>query len=312
MADGGGAAPPKKAVVKKKKDEISYNEIVIECVIGEGSFGKVYRALLWGQEVAVKEMRLKGNPDAAIKEFKKEVKIMRTLRHPNVVEFLGACVQSPNLCIVTEYMQKGSLEDLITKMEEKNKRFSFQRVLSLAKDICRGLNWLHHKAHYQRSQTTFSHRLHLSARRSFCTHAHSITHTHPIAHTNPLTPSPYHQAIIHRDLKTANILLDMNGRAKIADFGLSHVKRRTGDVTGGFYGVCGTPCYMAPEVLKKQPYGMKADVFSFAIVLCEMVVGKYPYENEPESTATFEQASLTHLSTPRIKYPAPIYHLDPP
>jgi serine/threonine-protein kinase TNNI3K len=103
----------------------------------------------------------------------------------------------------------------------------FTNKLVPQSDVCRGLNWLHHKA------------------------------------------------IIHRDLKTANILLDANGRAKIADFGLSHVKRRTGDATGGFYGVCGTSCYMAPEVLRKAPYGVKADCFSFAIVLCEMVMGRY-------------------------------------
>jgi serine/threonine protein kinase len=55
---------------------------------------------------------------------------------------------------------------------------------------------------------------------------------------------------------------------------------------------------MAPEVLKKAPYGVKADVFSFAIVLCEMVMGRYPYENEPESTKTFEQAIVTGLRPP--------------
>lgn len=245
---------------KRKKDEISFSNLEYTEVIGEGAFGKVYRAQLWGQEVAVKELRLKeGSGDAVIKEFKKEVKIMRTLRHPNVVEFLGACVMPPNLCIVTEYLTNGSMEDVIGNMEKKGKHFSFPRILSLAKDISRGLNWLHHKG------------------------------------------------VIHRDLKTANILLDANGRAKIADFGLAHVKRRTGDPTGGFYGVCGTPCYMAPEVLNKEPYGVKADVFSFAIVLCEIVLGKYPYENEPESTATFEQAIVSGL---RPDLPPP--HLCPP
>jgi len=48
-------------------------------------------------------------------------------------------------------------------------------------------------------------------------------------------------------------------------------------------------------VLRKAPYGVEADVFSFAIVVCEMLCGKYPYENEPESTKSFESAIVTGL-----------------
>jgi serine/threonine protein kinase len=109
-------------------------------------------------------------------QFRREVKIMRTLRHPNIVEFLGVCMEAPNLCLVTEYLSNGSLEDVLERMSLKDGKFSLKRIISLAKDIARGLNWLHHKG------------------------------------------------IIHRDLKSANILLDQNGKGKICDFGLSHVK----------------------------------------------------------------------------------------
>ena len=115
----------------------------------------MFRGSLWGQEVAIKKLRIQAVDGAAVsKEFKKEVKIMRTLRHPNIVEFLGVCMEPPNLCLVTEYLSNGSLEDVLTriaasdgKMKEGtlNKKFSLKRIISLAKDIARGLNWLHHK-----------------------------------------------------------------------------------------------------------------------------------------------------------------------
>ena len=78
----------------------------------------------------------------------------------------------------------------------------------------------------------------------------------------------------------------------------------------GSYGICGTPSYMAPEVLKKQSYGVKADVFSFGICLCELMTGKYPYENEPESTKSFEEAIVSGLR-PAIPAhcPASVRHL---
>lgn len=78
-------------VKKKKKDEIRFEDIKLEEKIGEGSFGEVYRCTLWGQEVAMKRMHRIKNVDAKIKEFRKEVKIMRGLRHPNIVEVCSSC-----------------------------------------------------------------------------------------------------------------------------------------------------------------------------------------------------------------------------
>jgi len=48
-------------------------------------------------------------------------------------------------------------------------------------------------------------------------------------------------------------------------------------------------------VLKKSPYGVKADVFSFAVILCELLTGKYPYKNAPSSAMTFENAIIAVL-----------------
>lgn len=82
--------------------------------------------------------------------------------------------------------------------------------------------------------------------------------------------------VIHRDLKAENLLLESNFRCKLTDFGLSRYfdSRRPSTMT-----VCGTPCWVAPEVFRNEPYDEKVDIYSFAVLIWEMCAAKKPYGN---------------------------------
>jgi serine/threonine protein kinase len=85
--------------------------------------------------------------------------------------------------------------------------------------------------------------------------------------------------IIHRDLKSGNVLLDKNYTAKVCDFGLSFKKNNT-EKESGKHGILGTPEWMAPEVMNDQSYNHKVDVYSFGIVLCELFSRIKPYSDQ--------------------------------
>ncbi|KAK3254642.1 hypothetical protein CYMTET_36150 [Cymbomonas tetramitiformis] len=81
--------------------------------------------------------------------------------------------------------------------------------------------------------------------------------------------------IVHRDLSSNNILMDRKGVVKIGDFGLSKIKLHS--KVSNHSKIAGTPNYVAPEVVRGQPFDEKADVFAYGVLLWEMTTRKVPW-----------------------------------
>jgi serine/threonine protein kinase len=214
--------------------------------------GSKYGVARWhGTKVAVKELSTADFSEEAFLEFRDELDLLQRLRHPNVVQFLGAITQSTPMMIVTEFLPQ---MDLAKYLKEK-KRLDPERALSYALDIARGMNYLHENK----------------------------------------------PPIIHRDLKPSNLLRDAK-HLKVADFGLSLPKYDSASEYVGSNSarsnesirakpLKGTSYrYMAPE-LSTKAYGSEeidksVDVFSFAIIVQEMMEGSPPFHSQqPEAVA---------------------------
>lgn len=93
-------------------------------------------------------------------------------------------------------------------------------------------------------------------------------------------------SIMHRDLKSGNVLLDSHGTVKISDFGLSCVLE-IGHSSSDLTAETGTYRWMAPEVIRHEPYSTKADVYSFGVVLWEMITKDQPFRGMTPIQGTF-------------------------
>ncbi|KAL8490542.1 hypothetical protein ACS0TY_022531 [Phlomoides rotata] len=207
--------------------EILWEDLTIGEQIGQGSCGTVYHGLWYGSDIAVKVFSRQEYSDDLISAFRQEVSLMKRLRHPNILLFMGAVTSPQRLCIVTEFLPRGSLFRLLQRNATKLER---RRRIHMALDIARGMNYLHR----------------------------------------------YNPPIIHRDLKSSNLLVDKNWTVKVGDFGLSRLKHETYLTTKTGKG---TPQWMAPEVLRNEPSDEKSDVYSFGVILWELVTHKIPWDN---------------------------------
>ncbi|CAG9465309.1 unnamed protein product [Pedinophyceae sp. YPF-701] len=249
--------------------EIEPSELHVLEKIGQGEFGTVFKAKWRGSYVAVKV--LNSSDQIALGDFRTEIGILRRVHHPNAVQMLGACTKKKPYMLVTEFVPGGSLADVF-RMQGA---LTVRRVVEIALDIARGMAYLHANS----------------------------------------------KSIIHRDLKPSNILIGGSyynrpdelafhtGIIKIGDFGLSKslpvfdVETLTDayQLTGG----TGSYRYMAPEVFKHEPYNNKVDVYSFGMILYQLVEGVVPYYGTKPIQAAYDAAQR------RYRPPWRVMHLLP-
>ncbi|KAK2989614.1 hypothetical protein RJ640_027388 [Escallonia rubra] len=223
-------------------------------VIGSGGSGKVYRVPVnrFGEFVAVKKIWNNKKLDQNLeREFLAEVQILSTIRHANIVKLM-CCISSDNSkLLVYQYLENRSLDRWLQgKKRPSNLSASVHHFV---------LDW--------------PKRLHIAvgAARGLCYMHHDS--------------SP---AIIHRDVKSSNILLDSEFNAKIADFGLARILVKNGE-PNTVSCVAGSFGYIAPEYATTTRVNEKIDVYSFGVVLLELVTGREAGEGD-EHTSLAEWA----------------------
>ncbi|CAI0455140.1 unnamed protein product [Linum tenue] len=201
--------------------------------LGQGGAGTVFiGSLPNGQTVAVK--RLIFNTSQWVEEFFNEVNLISGIQHKNLVKLLGCSIEGPESLLVYEYVPNKSLDQFLfgNFIVEKN-----SKVVTLS----------------------WKQRLNIV-----------VGAAEGLAYLHGERGSPVR--IIHRDIKSSNVLLDEDFNAKIADFGL--VRHFGADKSHLSTGIAGTIGYMAPEYLVRGQLTEKADVYSFGVLVLEIVSGK--------------------------------------
>ncbi|XP_037677008.1 mitogen-activated protein kinase kinase kinase 21 [Choloepus didactylus] len=223
---------------------IEFEWLELKELIGAGGFGQVYRATWQGQEVAVKAARRDPEQDAATaaESVRREAKLFSMLRHPNIIQLRGVCLRQPNLCLVLEFARGGALNRALAAASDPGVP-SPRRARRIPPHVL--VNWAVQ-----------------IARGMFYLHEEAVV------------------PILHRDLKSSNILLlekiehdDIcNKTLKITDFGLAREWHRTTKMSAA-----GTYAWMAPEVIKSSLFSKGSDIWSYGVLLWELLTGEVPY-----------------------------------
>ncbi|XP_072990576.1 CBL-interacting protein kinase 8-like isoform X1 [Typha latifolia] len=214
--------------------------------IGEGTFAKVKFAqnTETGESVAMKVLdRATIVKHKMVDQIKREISIMKLVRHPNVVRLHEVLASRTKIYIILEFITGGELFDKIVrkgKLSEADSRRYFQQLID-------GVDFCHSKGVY------------------------------------------------HRDLKPENLLLDSQGNLKISDFGLSALPDQGVSLLRT---TCGTPNYVAPEVLSHKGYnGAIADIWSCGVILYVLLAGYLPFD-EVDLTTLYSKIDKAEFSCP--------------
>lgn len=213
----------------EKKGTILMNRYELGRMLGQGTFAKVYHArnLASNKSVAIKVIdKEKVLRVGMIDQIKREISVMRLVRHPNIVQLHEVMASKSKIYFAMEYVRGGELFSRVARgrLKEDAARKYFQQLIG-AVDFC-----------------------------------HS-------------------RGVYHRDLKPENLLVDENGNLKVSDFGLSTLKECQKQ-DGLLHTTCGTPAYVAPEIINKKGYdGAKADIWSCGVILFVLLAGYLPFHD---------------------------------
>ncbi|XP_075666279.1 uncharacterized protein LOC142636085 [Castanea sativa] len=194
-------------------------------LLGIGGFGSVYKGMLSdGTMVAVKVLNLQ--LEGAFKSFDAECKVLRAIRHRNLVKVISTCSNLEFKALVLQYMSNGSLEN---RLYSHNYCLNLIQRVSIMVDVASALDYLH---------------------------------------------NGQLESVVHCDLKPSNILLDEDMVAHVGDFGIAKILVENKDATQTK--TIGTIGYIAPEYGSEGRVSTKGDIYSYGIILLEMITRKKP------------------------------------
>ncbi|KAJ0797847.1 putative protein kinase RLK-Pelle-DLSV family [Helianthus annuus] len=194
--------------------------------IGRGGFGVVYKGILKdGKQVAVKT--LSAESKQGVREFLAEINTISNVRHQNLVELIGCCVEGTHRILVYEFVENNSLDHALLRKKSNIIELDWEQRSKIMIGTARGLAYLHEE----------------------------------------LDPH-----IVHRDIKASNILLDKDFTPKIGDFGLARLFPDS--ITHISTKLAGTTGYLAPEYVLGGRLTLKADVYSFGVLMLETLSGR--------------------------------------
>lgn len=226
---------------------LQLSDLNLQHILGGGAFGQVWRGDWKGTPVAVKILssacQSDNIPAQILSSFEDEIGILSQLRHPNICLFLGVCLDPPNRAIVTELVSASLWDGLRKPVSDLFPGYNYNDINTNQMVLTYWPTWAIQKV--------------LSGM------FRGIIYLH-----NYATP------IIHRDLKSGNLLIDESLNVKICDFGLARLKDYTNNMTANV----GTVQWIAPEVLGAKKYNEKVDIYSAGIIAWELMTGLCPYE----------------------------------
>ncbi|XP_031278147.1 serine/threonine-protein kinase STY13-like [Pistacia vera] len=235
----------------KEEWEIDLSKLEIRNAIAHGTYGTVFRGVYDNQDVAVKLLDWGEDGIATTAEtaalrasFRQEVAVWQKLNHSNVTRFVGASMGTSNLKIPAENPSSDGNPTVPP------------RACCVIVEYLPGGTLKQYLIRNRRKKLAFKVVIQLALDLS-----RGLSYLHS-------------KKIVHRDVKTENMLLDAHRNLKIADFGVARVEAQNPrDMTGE----TGTLGYMAPEVLQGKPYNRRCDVYSFGICLWEIYCCDMPY-----------------------------------
>ncbi|EQC28012.1 TKL protein kinase [Saprolegnia diclina VS20] len=242
--NGGAVADDIRFDMDLARFRVPQQEIQNIQLLVKGGYGVVFKATLHGTDVAMKQLLpSKAKDHNAIQEFMNEIRLCARLEHPKIVKFVGISWSTlHDLAVLSEFMPHGDVTDLLKAERKRPKK---ERVF----------HWLPSGAHATTKTAV----------------AADVADALCFLHS-------FQPTIIHRDLKSKNVLLSATWEAKLSDFGISRVTSNEETMTSNI----GTVAWIAPEVLTGGHYSEKADIYSFGVFLSEMDTLESPYSNLTE------------------------------